>query len=63
MLEARAELSMRPSFDMPRAREIGAEVGENGEPVSSSLAQRLMEIFQFEKAEEVIEGRIASQSP
>jgi sterol 3beta-glucosyltransferase len=58
MLEARAELSLRPSFDMPRTRESGKEVGENGEPVSSSLAQRLMEIFQFEKAEEVIEGRI-----
>lgn len=49
MLEAQAELSMRPSFDMPRAEM--EDIGED----TSNLARRLMEIFQFEKPEEVIE--------
>jgi sterol 3beta-glucosyltransferase len=56
MLEARAELSMRPSFDLPRTSEP-AEMDENGQQTSSSLAKQLMEIFQFEKPEEVIEGQ------
>jgi sterol 3beta-glucosyltransferase len=56
MLEAKAELSMRPSFDMPRSSRDNLGVDENGE-TTSSLAKRLMEIFNFEKAEDVIEGR------
>lgn len=56
MLEARAELSMRPSFDLPR-NTLGASSGEDeGGKGSSSLAKRLMEIFGFETAEDVIEG-------
>lgn len=54
MLEARAELSMRPSFDLPRTSEP-AEMDENGNQTSSSLAKQLMEIFQFDKPEDVIE--------
>jgi len=57
MLEARAELSMRPSFDMPRAANDITVLDDNSEESSSSLAKRLMEIFQFEKAEDVIEGK------
>ena len=49
MLEAKAEMSMRPSFDLPRDT-------DNGESGPSSLSKRLMEIFHFEKAEDVIEG-------
>jgi len=56
MLEARAELSMRPSFDLPR-HTLGASDGEDeGGKGSSSLAKRLMEIFGFETPEDVIEG-------
>ena len=62
MLEARAELSMRPSFDMPRLREDDTEIDENGERVSSSLAKRLMEIFEFDKPEDVVEGDFSSSS-
>jgi sterol 3beta-glucosyltransferase len=58
MLEARAELSMRPSFDLPRTFDGSALVDDTGEEASNSLAKRLREIFQFEKAEDVIEGKI-----
>jgi sterol 3beta-glucosyltransferase len=58
MLEARAELSMRPSFDLPRTLDGSTPADDAGEEPSSSLAKRLREIFQFEKAEDVIEGRI-----
>jgi sterol 3beta-glucosyltransferase len=53
MLNAKAELSMRPSFDMPRSDTEGEDNGQVG---SSSLAKRLMEIFNFDKPEDVIEG-------
>jgi sterol 3beta-glucosyltransferase len=61
MLEARAELSMRPSFDLPRNLDGSTSVDNAGEETSSSLARRLMEIFEFEKAEDVIEGRICHE--
>jgi sterol 3beta-glucosyltransferase len=57
MLEAKAELSMRPSFDMSRLSNDNTGIDEDGKEASSSLARRLMEIFQFEKAEDVIEGQ------
>lgn len=57
MLEAKAELSMRPSFDISRSLDGHADAGKAGGEGSSSLTQRLMEIFQFEKPEDVIEGR------
>ncbi|KAH6721187.1 sterol 3-beta-glucosyltransferase [Leptodontidium sp. MPI-SDFR-AT-0119] len=54
MLEARAELSLRPSFDIPRPGQVkeGALAEEQS---SSSLAKQLMDIFEFETAEDVIE--------
>ncbi|KAG9232353.1 sterol 3-beta-glucosyltransferase [Amylocarpus encephaloides] len=52
MLSARAELSLRPSFDLPRSDMEGDDAGAAG---SSILARRLKEIFHFEKAEDVIE--------
>jgi hypothetical protein len=61
MLEARAELSMRPSFDLPRTLDGSMSVDDTGEETSSSLAKRLREIFQFEKAEDVIEGKICDE--
>lgn len=52
MVEARRELSARQSSDISRnSRDILREEHP------SSLAQRLMEIFNFEQAEDVIEGK------
>jgi len=56
MLEAKAELSMRPSFDMPRFSEDNIQTEDAGERGASTLARKLKEIFQFEEAEDVIEG-------
>lgn len=56
MLEAKAELSMRPSFDIPRNSIDDTGTNALGEADSSSLAKRLKEIFHFDKEEEVIEG-------
>lgn len=58
MLEAQAELSSRPSFDIPRRPEDPEKLDRLEEAESSSLAIRLMEIFEFDKPEEVIEGQI-----
>ncbi|PVH87910.1 glycosyltransferase family 1 protein [Cadophora sp. DSE1049] len=54
MLEAKAELSLRPSFDLPRPRHT-REGAVAEEQTSSSLAKQLMDIFEFETAEDVIE--------
>jgi sterol 3beta-glucosyltransferase len=54
MLEAKAELSLRPSFDLSRLTDGTIHTDEDGHP-SSNLALSLKEIFQFEKAEDVIE--------
>lgn len=57
MLEARAELASRPSFDVStRANDPAEKLGRSSDTTSSSLANRLMEIFQFESPEDVIEG-------
>ena len=56
MLEAEAELSIRPSFDMKRPSLEHRDTDGNRESITSSLAKRLMEIFEFDKAEDVIEG-------
>ncbi|CAK7237927.1 Sterol 3-beta-glucosyltransferase [Sporothrix eucalyptigena] len=61
MLEAKAELAaLRPSFDMDRksgeksrGSKDGDDDAEDGGP--SALSRRLMEIFEFDKPEEVIE--------
>ncbi|KAH7327757.1 hypothetical protein B0I35DRAFT_345407 [Stachybotrys elegans] len=51
MLSAKAEMAARPSFDMERFS------GDHGRPGDgdSPLAQRLMEIFEFDTPEQVIE--------
>jgi len=54
MLEAKAEASLRPSFDL--LRDGSGLADDPGHKHSSSLAKRLMEIFEFEKSEDVIEG-------
>lgn len=56
MLEAKAELSLRPSFDVPRDSRDNLGIMSGISEQTSSLANRLMEIFNFEKAEDVIEG-------
>ncbi|CAG8961343.1 hypothetical protein HYFRA_00013804 [Hymenoscyphus fraxineus] len=53
MLEAKAELAMRPSSDLFRPDNI--EEDDNEDKNASNLARRLMEIFDFEKPEDVIE--------
>lgn len=59
MLEARAEMQSRPSFDLERtsgekARSTDEDDADLG---PSPLAKKLMEIFQFEAPEEVIAGK------
>ncbi|KAG6041518.1 Sterol 3-beta-glucosyltransferase [Claviceps citrina] len=53
MLQARAEMAARPSFDMERRSSdiAGTDDGDQ----SSALAKRLMEIFEFDEPERVIE--------
>ena len=51
MLEARAEMSARPSFDLDGARASSSNLGSD----ASLLAIRLMEIFEFDEPEQVIE--------
>lgn len=50
MLEARAEVSSRPSFDLD-----GLEKRTSLESGTSPLERRLMEIFEFDEPEEVLE--------
>jgi sterol 3beta-glucosyltransferase len=54
MLEARAEVSTRPSFDMPRPSE--EDIKDLGAGPSESLERRLMEIFGFDSPESVLSG-------
>lgn len=56
MLEAQAELSSRPSYELPRQSANQVRLSTLEETGSSSLAIRLMEIFEFDTPEEVIEG-------
>ncbi|KAG5947204.1 Sterol 3-beta-glucosyltransferase [Claviceps sorghi] len=53
MLQARAELAARSSFDMER-RSSDVVASDDGDE-SSALAKRLMEIFEFDEPEQVIE--------
>ncbi|KAI0474936.1 hypothetical protein GGR56DRAFT_487275 [Xylariaceae sp. FL0804] len=60
MLEARAEMSARPSFDLERLSGEhrdgeGEGEGEGEDAGPSALARKLKEIFEFDHAEEVIE--------
>ncbi|CAJ2508487.1 Uu.00g135130.m01.CDS01 [Anthostomella pinea] len=54
MLEAKAEMSSRPSFDLER---LSGDHGtsEGGDAGPSALARKLKEIFELDHAEEVIE--------
>ncbi|CEJ82950.1 Putative Autophagy protein 26 [[Torrubiella] hemipterigena] len=53
MLQAREELSTRPSFDVERG---SADLSQSDdEDPSTQLAKRLMEIFEFDEPEHVIE--------
>ncbi|KAK3898512.1 sterol 3-beta-glucosyltransferase, partial [Staphylotrichum tortipilum] len=55
MLEARAEMEARPSFDLARMTEEPARMSDDGDSGPSELAKKLKEIFEFDKPEEVIE--------
>ncbi|KAI9745934.1 MAG: Sterol 3-beta-glucosyltransferase [Claussenomyces sp. TS43310] len=55
MLEAKAELSMRPSFDSTRHSSEMPDNKDKPTIKSTGLAERLMEIFEFDKPEDVIE--------
>lgn len=57
MLQARAEMSSRPSFDIERR---SADLGRSeDDDEATPLARRLMEIFGFSEPEQVIEGTVA----
>jgi sterol 3beta-glucosyltransferase len=58
MLEARAQMAARPSFDLDRLSGEQARDAESGETGPSELAKRLKDIFEFEEPEEVIEGTL-----
>jgi sterol 3beta-glucosyltransferase len=60
MLEAKAEMASRPSFDLERLSGDFARGAEHGS--ATPLARRLMEIFEFDEPEQVIEG-MARPSP
>lgn len=55
MLEARAEMSSRPSFELEGLSRGPDQAEETG---PSALAQKLKEIFEFEHPEEVVQGLI-----
>ncbi|PHH92500.1 hypothetical protein CDD83_7137 [Cordyceps sp. RAO-2017] len=53
MLQARAEMSSRPSFDLERPSADLGRIDEDGD--ATPLAKRLREIFEFDEPEQVIE--------
>ena len=55
MLEARAEMSARPSFDLDQLSNDQSQGTEIGDAGPTELAKKLKEIFQFDRPEEVIE--------
>jgi len=55
MLEARAQMAARPSFDLERLSSDQIKGVEEGETGPSELAKRLKDIFEFDEPEEVIE--------
>ena len=56
MLEARAQMAARPSFDLDRLSGEQLQDGGAVEPGPTELAKKLKEIFEFDEPEEVIEG-------
>jgi sterol 3beta-glucosyltransferase len=57
MLEARAEAVQRKSFDARRSEDRLDQSDSSDNSASDILAKQLMEIFQFEKPEVVIDGK------
>ncbi|KAK1960779.1 glycosyltransferase family 28 domain-containing protein [Colletotrichum sublineola] len=55
MLEAKAEMSARPSFDIERLSADQLTYSDSAESNSNALARRLQEIFEFDHPEAVIE--------
>ena len=55
MLEAKAEMQARPSFDLERLSSDLRRI-EQSETGPTALSLRLMEIFEFDHPEEVVEG-------
>ncbi|KAF3013071.1 Sterol 3-beta-glucosyltransferase [Neopestalotiopsis sp. 37M] len=55
MLEARAEMAARPSFDLERLSSDLRRGGDAGENEDTELAVRLKEIFEFDQPEKVLE--------
>lgn len=58
MLEARAEMAARPSFDLDR---LSGDMRRGGDldTGDTELALRLKEIFEFDQPEKVLEGNVA----
>lgn len=56
MLQAKAEMTSRPSFDMERRSADLRRSDDADSDDASPLAKRLMEIFEFDEPEQVIEG-------
>lgn len=61
MLQAKAEMSSRPSFDIER-KSSELRRSEDSDD-TTPLARRLMEIFEFTEPEQVIEGNYAIACP
>ena len=57
MLEARAEMAARPSFDLERLSGEYRDLPEDDDTGPTELAKKLRDIFEFDHPEEVIEGR------
>ena len=57
ILEARAEMSSRPSFDLERVSgDYRRGDGDHDDTGPSALSRKLKQIFEFEEFEEVVEG-------
>jgi sterol 3beta-glucosyltransferase len=58
MLEAKADLSSRPSFDLDRLSSDVSRSSDGDE--ASALSKKLKEIFEFDEYEQVIEGLLTN---
>lgn len=64
MLEARAEMVARPSFDIERrSTDKAHEISDLAEIGPSKLSRRLQKIFEFDNPEEIISGERRSPPP
>lgn len=57
MLEARAEASARPSFDLGRVSVD--KIRETRHPAPSKLSERLQKIFEFDEPENIVSGLLS----